>query len=212
LRTDQWLNFSFIITKRNATLLLVLINISICVAQEKLSLSKLNASQLPKGAEYEGTVKSALKWKDANGDNILITTETGIYVSKKFKHESYGADAELFAYHYIIKGGKPVLTWKMYDYISDCPVDIQANFVSGPPNITDLDNDGLAEIWLIYKTVCHGDVSPANMKLIMYENGKKHAMRGTEKIVQGVDEKGNKSYYGGQYTFDTAFTNAPQIL
>ncbi|WP_146185881.1 M949_RS01915 family surface polysaccharide biosynthesis protein [Flavobacterium album] len=198
------------ITKRNATLFLVLINISVCLAQGKLSPTKLNAKQLPEGIEYEGKVKSALQWKDANGDNILITTETGIYTSKKFKHEDDGRDAELFAYHYIMKGGKPLQTWKVYDYISDCPLDIEANFVSDPPNITDLDNDGFAEVWMVYKTACRGDVSPADMKLIMYENGKKHAMRGTEKMLQGVDEKGNKSYDGGTYKFDPAFTNAPE--
>ncbi len=189
---------------------LLLINVSILFGQESLSPTKLNAKQLPKVIEYEGKLKSALQWKDANGDNIVITTETGIYQNRKFKHDSDGVDAELFAYHFIITDSKPAQTWKVYDYISDCPVDIEASFVGGAPNITDLDNDGIAETWLIYKTVCHGDVSPADMKVIMYEDNQKHAMRGREKVFEGSDDKGVKHYDGGEYTFDPAFANAPE--
>jgi hypothetical protein len=57
----------------------------------------------------------------------------------------------------------------------------------------------------MYKTVCHGDVSPSNMKIIMYEGNKKYAVRGTNKV-----KVSDKEYDGGAYTFDEAFKNGPQ--
>ena len=59
----------------------------------------------------------------------------------------------------------------------------------------------------MYKTVCHGDVSPSDMKIIMYENDKKYAVRGTNKV-----QISPKEYTGGQYAFDEAFKKAPEAF
>lgn len=156
------------------------------------------------GLMHEGSFKNLVTWKDQAGEHIVGLSETGIHHSKKFKHESDGADAELFAYHYLVTPEGPKLAWKIYDYINDCPVDIEASFVS-PPVVTDLNKDGIAEIWVIYKTVCHGDVSPLNLKIIMYESSKKFAMRGETKVQLGEGKT-----EGGNYSFDKAFTDGPK--
>lgn len=181
------------------------------LAQEKISAIKIDAKHLPAGIAYEGKLKSATRWTDANGDNIALISETGEYRNSKFQHDGEdGTDAELFAYHFIIENGKPKLSWKVYDFVSDCPVDLTASFDDF--RISDADKNGTAEVWMVYKTACRGDVSPAEMKVIMFENGKKHAMRGSEKILQGIDDNGNKSYDGGKYTFDAAFLKASKAF
>jgi hypothetical protein len=182
----------------------------IAFGQKPIQLTQLDTTQLPKGIKYEGKVNNAVRWTDSSGDNIVITTETGIYQSKKFKHENEGGDAELFAYHFIVSNNILKQTWKVYDFISDCPVDIEASFVKNTFQVTDLNKDGVAEIWLMYKTVCHGDVSPCDMKIIMYHGQQKFAMRGQNKVVVGIDEKGSKSYMGGEYKLDQAFVNGPK--
>ena len=65
--------------------------------QEQISVSQLDLTKLPKGIKYEGKIKSAVRWFDSLGDNVVILTETGIYQSKKFQYENDGSDAELFA-------------------------------------------------------------------------------------------------------------------
>jgi len=196
-------------TTRKLTLLLLFINSAVSLAQEKISATKIDAMHLPVGITYEGKLKSATRWTDTNGDNIAFVTETGEYRNPKFQHDSdNGIDAELFAYHFIMKDGKPSLYWKLYDLVSDCPLDLTASFDDF--RISDIDKNGVAEVWMLYKIACRGDVSAAEMKLIMYENGKKHAMRGTEKIFQGINENGTKSYDGGEYKFDTAFMKASE--
>lgn len=176
-----------------------------------LTVKKIDSTQFPASVKYEGFIKNAVRWKDKQGDNIVITTETGNYVSKKFKHEADdSSDAELFAYHYIISNDKARQTWKVYDYISDCPVDLMASFVKNTFQVTDLNNDGIAEVWLMYKTVCHGDVSPSDMKIIMYEGKNKYAMRGENKVQAGTLDNGEKQFMGGEYKFDENFKKSPK--
>lgn len=179
-------------------------------AQKQISLTQLDLAKLPKGIAYEGKIKTAVRWTDSLGDNVVILTETGIYESKKIQHENNGRDAEIFAYHFIIKEDTASQTWRVYDFISDCPVDIEAQFIKKSFQVTDLNSDGIGEIWIMYKTVCHGDVSPCNMKIIMYEGNQKFAVRGQNKVMIGIDEKGIKHYEGGDYTYDKAFAEGPK--
>lgn len=114
--------------------------------QGALKLAKVETSKLPAGINYEGNVESASRWTDSLGDNIVVLTKAGIYQSKKFKYENDGSDAELFAYHYIVKQNIAELTWKVYDFIKDCPVDIEASFIKNIFQVTDLNKDGVSEI------------------------------------------------------------------
>lgn len=176
------------------------------IAQNKLVVTKLNASQLPTEIKYQGKLKQAVRWADRHGDNIVVISETGIYKNPKFKHENDGSDAEIFAYHYIIKDSIRQ-TWKIYDFIQDCPVDIEASFIKNTLQVTDLDKDGVGEIWTMYKKACHGDVSPCEMKIIMYQADKKFAIRGQNKVYLSKTES-----YGGEYKLDQAFKNGPKVF
>ena len=70
--------------------------------------------------------------------------------------------------------------------------------------VTDLNKDGKAEVWIMYKVSCQGDVSPVPMKIIMYQYNKKFAVRGTTKVKVSAQE-----YVGGDFAFDDAFKIAP---
>jgi len=70
--------------------------------------------------------------------------------------------------------------------------------------VTDLNKDGKAEVWVMYKVSCQGDVSPIPMKIIMYQDNKKFALRGTTRVKVSATD-----YMGGEYSFDEAFKNAP---
>jgi len=175
--------------------------------QSQILVKQLDLTMLPQGIKYEGKIKTAVFWTDSIGDNIVITTESGIYKSKKNRHKNEGSDAEIFAYHYLVKNDSAIQTWRVYDYIYDCPVEIEAAFIKNTFQVTDLDSNGVAEIWLMYKTVCHGDVSPCDMKIIMYQGQQKFAMRGQNKVK--VSDKG---FFGGEYKFDKAFTERAEAF
>lgn len=183
------------------------------VKSQNLVVTKIDSTEFPNSIKYEGFIKNAVRWTDNAGDNIVITTETGIYRNQKLAHEfEDSSDAELYAYHFIISDNEAKQTWRVKDFIADCPVDIIAAFVKNTFKITDLNKNGIAEIWLMYKTVCHGDVSPCDMKIIMYEGNQKYAMRGRNKVEFGIDENGKRSFEGGEFTFDANFKNAPKVF
>lgn len=180
---------------------------------ETLQITTIDSSQFPKSLKYEGFIKNAVRWKDKSGDNIVITTETGVYRNPKKLHEfDNSEDAELFGYHFLVKNNQAIQTWKVYDFIEDCEVDVVASFVENSFKITDLDKNGIAEIWLMYKTACHGDVSPCDMKIIMYQGKEKFAMRGESKVQTGIDDDGGKMFMGGNYKFEEAFDKGPKVL
>ncbi|MFN8347150.1 MAG: hypothetical protein U0X91_19265 [Spirosomataceae bacterium] len=183
----------------------VLFGLTATLGQTQIKLTPLDPNRLPNDLKWEGKIKNAVRWTDKLGEHWVITTETGIFQNKKWKHEAEGMDAELFAYHFLMTNGKPQITWKVYDFIRDCPLDLEATFIKNTFQVTDLNKDGVAEIWLMYKTVCHGDVSPYDMKIIMYQGGQKYAVRGRNKVK--ISERG---YEGGEYKPDTAFTTGPK--
>ena len=174
-----------------------------CLAQ--LKVSELNERSLPKDIKYNGKIVKAVRWADNTGDHIVVTTETGETASKGSEEDE--RDASLYAYHYIVRPDSSMLTWKLHDFIKNCSVDIKANFIKNSFAVTDLDNNGKAEVWLMYKIVCHGDVSPANMKIIMYEDDKKFAVRGTNMVKVSEHD-----HVGGEYSFDEAFKKGPEVF
>ncbi len=175
-----------------------------CFAQIKVS--KLDNKAIPKTIRYAGKIVNAVSFTDSLGNNIVITTETGETPSKSAPDEG-NRDAALYAYHFFVKGDSIKQSWKLNDYIKDCPVDVEARYIKNTFAVTDLNKDGRAEVWLMYKTVCRGDVSPSDMKIIMYQAGNKYGLRGTSRVK--VSEK---DFVGGDYKFDDAFKKAPEVF
>lgn len=182
----------------------ILLCLGAALCQGQIKITHIDVVNLSKEIKYEGKIQNAIKWVDKLGDNIVITTETGVYPNKNYGEAN---DAELFAYHFIQKGDSIKQTWKVYDFIKECPFTIAANYIGNTLQVTDLNEDGIGEIWLMYKTVCTSELSPWDMKIIMYQGQQKYAMRGSSKVKISDDE-----FIGGDYTFDKAFTEGPEVL
>jgi len=166
-----------------------------CIAQ--IRFTKLDKNSVPKAIHYAGNMVQAMRWVDKTGDNIVI-------LSKEYKNATGGTDGALYAYHYLVSGDSVKQTWRVNDFLKECSVDMFLYFVDKTFTVTDLNKDGKGEVWIMYKVSCQGDVSPVPMKIIMYEDNKKFAVRGATRV--GVS--GNESI-GGGFTFDEAFKNAP---
>ena len=167
---------------------------------------KINdVSQLPKGITYEGEFKEGFQYSDKSGKHIAIITEKRVIHEDKYENEV--ESAELFAYNFAVnEDNSTKQQWRVYDFDKDCQLDVAADFINDTFQITDLNNNGIAEIWFAYILGCTGDISPLSMKVIMYEGKQKFAMRGTQKIIlQG-------EIYGGGYQFDSAFNNGLKIF
>ncbi|MFN5319740.1 MAG: M949_RS01915 family surface polysaccharide biosynthesis protein [Bacteroidia bacterium] len=174
---------------------------------ESIEVTEFSTADIPAELKFKGKIKEAINYKDKNGEHIVITTETGVYTSKN--DENGFSNAELYAYRYTINNGTYNQTMRVNDFVYDCPLDIQAKFVENTFQITDLNNNGIAEIWVMYVTYCRSDMSPGTMKIIMYEGDTKYAIRGENKILVS-DMNGRKEYLGGKYTADKEIKNGPK--
>lgn len=182
-------------------LLLSFILTQTCLAQFKVT--KLDKNTIPKTIHYIGDIVQAVRWTDKTGDNIVILAKVGPNPSQNTPDDGY-SDEALYTYHYLVLEDSTKMTWKISDYVKECDVDIFLYFIDKAFAVTDLNNDGKAEIWIMYKVSCQGDVSPIPMKIIMYQDGKKFAVRGTTKVqVSGTE------YMGGEFSFDDAFKKGP---
>ena len=186
---------------RYFSLLLPLL-LSPLAVRAQVKTTTLKPTAVPATLRHAGRVTQALRYTDRTGTYCVFTTETGERTSAKVED---GRNADLYAYQYQVPtAGKPALSWQVHDFVSDCPVDLEARFLPGSLTVTDLDQNGTAEVWMVYRTTCRGDVSPSTQKLIMREGTRKYAMRGNSRIQVGAGQ-----YEGGSYTLDAAWQGAP---
>jgi hypothetical protein len=170
-------------------------------AQAQLRVSPLAPAAVPAALKRSGRVVQALRYTDRTGTYTVLATEIGPRPDPKAQ-SSEGQRADLYAYQYPATGAAP--TWQVHDFVNDCPLDLAAQFVPKGLTVTDLDQNGTAEVWLVYRTTCRGDVSPSTQKIIMYEGPRKYAVRGTSRLVLGGGQ-----HDGGAYTFDAAWQAVP---
>lgn len=180
---------------------------------DKVSDIELDVKDIPKSIQYNGKIVASAKWKDKNGINYIIITETkektkklseaerdkGMYIGESI------ASKELYGYQFIIKDESSEEVWKIQDFEKGCDADLTLEFIKKSLSITDLNNNGIAESTFLYRQGCMSDVSPLGYKLMMHEGKEKYAIRGTQKVVyEGVDP------YGGETNIDKSFDSAPE--
>jgi len=177
-------------------------------ASFEISIEKISNENLPKEINFEGNLKEITKLQDLNGEHIIVLTETGEIPSKKIIEQEDETDFKIFVYDYLFdkNDNKYKLNWKIQDFISNCEFDLMMGFVKNTFKITDLNKNGIAEIWTMYSMTCTSDVSPSEMKIIMYEGKQKFALRGNS-IVNPETEK-----IGGDYKLDKSLSKAPKEI
>jgi hypothetical protein len=171
----------------------------------QIKVMKLDSAHVPKFAKYKGYLDTAVRYTDKEGDHILITSEN--FDDNFDKDSSEFRSADLYAYNYLVNGNAAKLEWQIHDLVEPCGEDVEAAFLPHTLAITDMNKNGIAEVWLMYKIACSGDVSPRTQKIIMHEGVIKYAVRGTNKVKVSATE-----YFGGSYTFDPAFNSLPDVF
>jgi hypothetical protein len=176
---------------------------------KEIKMLDFDKANLPKGLVYKGKIVAGARWLDGNGENILILTQTGAFESAIAKKqddpdnaENDMRDAELFGYHYVAMKGEYQLLWKIYDFVKECPFDLDVGFLPNSLAVTDLDHDGIGESTFLYKLACRSDINPATLKLIMHEGKDKFAIRGSTKTADS----------GGEKVIDPSYSKAPAIF
>ncbi|MBQ7586267.1 MAG: hypothetical protein IJU40_08485 [Desulfovibrionaceae bacterium] len=156
--------------------------------------------------QIKGKIFKKISFSDQLGQKTVILSHSGIYQTKTSDPEQPNTNGDLYAYGFKTTGDAKETLFTMHDFVHECEVYATAEFAKGSPLVTDLDKNGISEVWIIYYVSCHGDVSPDVLKILMYEGQTKYALRGETFVhVDGMD-------YGGKYTADPAFKTAPKAF
>lgn len=169
-----------------------------------LKKSDLKSLNIP----YNGIFIDGLRWKDSYGNHVVFYTATGLYDSRE-EDPGDSMSAEIFAYHYTYQDdpNRAKQLWAFQEIELNCPLATLLEFIDGSFHITDLNNDGVVEVWFAYRGGCSGDIAPWAMSVVMYEGNKKYTMNGEVKIILGGGEQA-----GGESQFDRNFRSAPDVF
>ena len=157
----------------------------------------------------EGGIENAIAWKDKNGYNAVFWVNKNRDDFPALRFSGKEAEGVLRAYHYTAEDANSQLLWEMKDYEDLCDFDLVTDFRYPSVELTDLDKDGFAEVTFMYTLGCVSDVSPLELKLMLYENGKKYALRGRTRMPERI-VIGGEEFSKSNYKIDPAFEKAPQ--
>ena len=176
-------------------------------ALPQVKTTHLKKTGLPAAIKYKGEFTDAIQYADKEGIHIVLTTEDILATPADDNENVY--TGSLHAYSYLEKANGLTLSWQLNDDAGPCGADLDARYRAGSLAVTDLDQNGVCEVWLIYRVSCHGYQTPSPMKVIMHEGSGKFAMRGMAKLKLKVTPV---QYKGGDYTFDEAFNAGPEAF
>jgi hypothetical protein len=178
---------------------------AIATAQQVTHLKK---SVIPASMKYKGAFTDAIKYSDKEGTHIVIATE-GFVATPADDNESVYTSL-LHAFSYLQNGGTTTLEWELNDSAGPCGADVDAKLRTGSLTVTDLDKNGVDEVWFVYRISCHETQEGNPMKVIMHEGVKKYVLRGTTHLK--LKKPTTSPYIGGDYTPDENFKAAPQAF
>jgi hypothetical protein len=137
---------------------------------------------------YKGQIKQGKRWKDNRGENIVILTQTGVYWANVYDATR---GAKLYAYHFIKTADNTFKEiWKISEVVDDCAFDVRCDFFSNSLTVTDLDNDGIAEVGFVLVKGCRLEAAPDEKKLVLYEGKDLYMITGTTSVVKGAQKQG----------------------
>jgi hypothetical protein len=165
------------------------------VEKDTVIIESTDATFIKSNFKFKGTIQEFVKWKDGEGTHIVFTTVTKVTERENTELEEFTRYKDLFCYHYLQKDETFESTWTITDNVSDCPVDITLDFVKKSLHVTDLDKNGIGEVWTMYRSACRGDVSPTTLKLIMYQGDTKYKLEGNSLIVYPEGETDGGDIY-----------------
>jgi hypothetical protein len=167
---------------RNCILLAICIMIDhFALGQDSnIKVHDLVASNIPKSISVPGSFLESKQWVDNNGENLLIISRK---ISTTKVPNTYplqeARSAHLYIQQYIKNGKNFKLIWSYKDSVINCMTDHWIGPLENSISITDLDLNKISETTIVYSYTCRGDVSPAKMKVIVYDGSKARILQGT---------------------------------
>lgn len=154
---------------------------------------------LKKLLKFKEDIEEFIEWNDSTGYHVVVTTDA----------HTQSTNVKLKAIHYVqpLDSSSFKKVWTVSESTGLCEFDSDANFKKNVLQTTDLDNNGIPEIWLMYYIYCKSDVSSSELTLLMFEGTCKYKMTGETKMFIGDGQ-----YIGGEIKDVGDFKNQTKWL
>jgi hypothetical protein len=149
----------------------------------QISFSRLLQNEVAEQYHYRGHFADAIRWKDKAGYHIIVLSYSAVDEDTAASSPNEDTGYQQFLYACAYRGDS--LLWQLTDYIKNCTFDLLVEFRKNSLQVTDLDNNGFAESWMMYSKTCASDVSPRVLKLMLHIGSSKYAIRGLSKVKSG---------------------------
>ncbi|WP_062055743.1 M949_RS01915 family surface polysaccharide biosynthesis protein [Aquimarina longa] len=166
-------------------------------SSQNIDIGKVQEKPCDKYERKGNVLINCTSWEDKYGTSTIIFSKN---VDKNSK-------AELFVE--LIKNNSSTPYLNVYDFIKDCPVDFDINYIDNSLSITDLNSDNIKEITFLYESACQGGIGPTAMKLIMIEGKQKYKIRGLRKDEVSIRNPDIAVNYK-ESRIDKSFDKAPK--
>lgn len=192
--------------KSQLLIIILLTTLLSCTASPKetpVPLLEFNSDMISKKL-YKGQIKQGKRWKDNRGENIVILTATGVYWANVYDATR---GAKLYAYHFVKTADNSFKEiGKISEVVDDCAFDVKCDFFSNSLSVTDLDNDGIAEVGFALVKGCRLELAPDEKKLVFYEGKDLYTITGTTTVAKGAQQ------LGGDKKMEKKFEQAPEAF
>ncbi len=141
------------------------------VGTENFSVTRLDPAEAAQQAELDpaGGV-DGLRFFDGAGTNLVLLR----------RRENAQGGASLLADHVVYPNSRErIVLREVRDGVTECDLDMVAEFAPQSLSVADVDGDSLGEVSLTYRLNCAGDISPGEQKLLVLEGGEKYILRGS---------------------------------
>ncbi len=122
---------------------------------------------------YRGDLVKAVSWEDAKGQNTFVMS-----ARPKFQISEELYRKRFYAYHYVQMPDTLIRIHYMTDAVDSCICDCELTLVDNKIHVDDLNGDEIAELWFAYYLDNRCDVSPVEMGMALWSNGKQLLLRG----------------------------------
>ncbi len=134
--------------------------------------------------------------------------EGGLVYTKEEKQSADGQTAVLRVYRFTGSPDSPKTVWQIEDGPAQCGAGgASADFFAVSPILTDLDGNGIDEVWTGYTYGCAGASGPADLKIVMYGGEKRYAMNGKLSTASA-----SGALQGDEGVMDQSFKDGPSAF
>ena len=147
---------------------------------------------------FEGELIHTLSWKDASGANTLVISGLAAYpLNEDIRRAAF------FAYAYARGDSLTASQWELQEVVDSCYCDCAVELAEGPIPVRDVDQDGIAEVFLMYFLNDLCDASPMPTRLTVASGKNLYPLEGYTRRFLAPDLPGVTTLTPGS-TFGSA--------